>query len=119
MRKEFASIAEHTVPICMTVLPAVAFYWAIMNYQPHHDSYLSSFVEIGCIICGILLFCKAIKRKQTGIAVLYCLAILSGGFFLYWTMRIPLCLACEPMRKQDLGYMLKPFADRFGEYLPD
>lgn len=103
----------------MTALPAVVFYWKIMHYQPHHDNPFSGFVFIACVIGGVILLIRAIKRKQTIITVLYSFAIISGVFFLYWTTRIPLCLECEPMSKKDLGFMLEPFAERFGDYWPD
>ena len=50
---------------------------------------------------------------QTGPAAVYGLAVVSCIFFCYWISRIPFCTVCEPISPEDLGFMLRPFADRF------
>ena len=119
MKKILGTVSKWAVPILMTALPAAMFYWEVMHYQAHFDSSLTGIVGIACVVGGIFLLTGAIEKKQKVNAAICGLAIASGLFFYYWSTRIPFCTKCEPMSKQDLGFMLEPFADRFGPYWGD
>ena len=104
------------------VVPAFVFFWfpcmfylSIINYHTHFDDPFTIMFGVPCALyCAISCF-LAIRRREKGLAVVCGLAAASCVFFCYWIYRIPFCTMCDPIRKSDLGFMLEPFADRFGD----
>ena len=93
----------------------------LVDYHSHWDGQFLGYVFAipGNIICAIGIV-RALKRKNRSLAVAYAAALVSCVFFCWWITRIPFCTMCDGLRKSDLGFMLRPFADRFGDgYLPE
>ncbi len=55
---------------------------------------------------------RASERQERAGLILYGLALASCVFFLYWFARIPFCAMCDRIGTDDLGFMLKPFANK-------
>ncbi len=108
-------IVKWAVPVFVFFLFPLRFYLNIAYYRSHEDDpFIIMFGVVCAIICIVVCF-QALRRKETGLAVVCGLAIVSCVFFCYWIARIPFCTMCDPIRKSDLGFMLEPFADRFGD----
>ena len=85
----------------------------IKNYQAHSDDPFTIMFESPCVLYCMIGSFLALKRKESGLAVVCGLAAASCVFFCYWIYRIPFCTMCEPIDRSDLGFMLEPFADKF------
>ena len=109
-------IIKWAIPLFVTVWFPFMFYMGIRNYHAHADDPFTIMFGIPCAICCITGCFLALKRKESGLAVVCGLAAVSCIFFCYWISRIPFCAMCEPIHKHDLGFMLEPFADRFSDF---
>ena len=116
MKNKANSAAKRALPIFLICLFPFMFCMRIAFYQPHYEGLITGqilgFVGVAACLAGIV---RAVVREETGVVVLYLLAAVSCVFFCYWIGRIPFCAECEPMFRSDLGFMLEPFADRFGD----
>ncbi len=117
VNKKAGMTVKWLLPVLLILWYPARFYWDIMQYHTHFEDLPSLFFELaGFILCtaGII---RAIKRHDWAYAALVGTALVSCVFFGYWTNRIPFCVECDRITREDLGFMLKPFADRFG-YMP-
>ena len=106
------------VPVILALLFPALFYWEIFHYQPHmSDSFLIAFpIMIAAAVRFIIVAWRAAGKRAWGIVVFNALALACCLYFFYWIGRIPDCIECDGLwRKSDLGFMLEPFADRFGD----
>ena len=117
MEKMNAFLSKWIVPVLMAVAFPGLFYWEIADYESHSEGLTLLMLVLGVAVLAVcaLGLRWAVRGHSWGMALLYVLAAVSCVFFCYWMDRIPFCAVCEPMRKSDLGFMLEPFADRFGD----
>ncbi len=108
-------IVKWAVPVFVFFFFPLRFYLNIAYYRSHEDDPFTIMFGVICAITCVVVCFQALRRKETGQAVVCGLAIVSCVFFCYWIARIPFCTMCDPIRKSDLGFMLEPFADRFGD----
>ena len=95
------------------------FYWDVNHYYTHFDDVTALLFWIyGIIACAVFIV-RTIKKKEWITFALFGLALVSCAFFGYWIFQIPFCTECDHITRSDLGFMLEPFADRFGPYWPD
>lgn len=116
MKKKALSVLEWTLPFLIAAWFPFRFYWEIAHYQAHHDDIGNLFLAmISLTLCAFMIV-QAVRRRSWILVALCGAAACSCAFFSYWNMKIPFCLECEPLTKADLGFMLKPYAERFGIY---
>ena len=114
MKEKAICIARWLLPVVIAAYFPYRFYGDIAHYQVHHDDIAVFFHGmISLLICGVLIV-MAIRRRSWVNLALCCVAVCSCVFFCYWCMRIPLCQECEPLTVDELGFMLRPYAERFG-----
>ena len=114
------TVAQWVFPLFVIFWFPFAFYYDIAHYSAHSDDPFTCIFGFFCIIGCLICFIYARGRKRKLLAALYVLAVISCVFFCYWIRRIPFCTMCSPMKKSDLGFMLRPFADSFGDFwLPE
>ena len=106
-------IIKWVIPILVFFWFPFMFYMNIKNYQTHSDDPFTIMFEAPCVLYCMIGSFLALKRKESGLAVVCGLAAASCVFFCYWIYRIPFCTMCEPIDRSDLGFMLEPFADKF------
>ena len=109
-------ILKYALPALLTLWPPVWFYWDVAHYSSHSSEYVSLFLgAASLIICGVKVY-RAFREHDRYSVVMYAIAAISCVFFGYWIAQIPFCTECDHIRRSDLGFMLRPFADRFGPY---
>ena len=101
------------IPLFVFVWFPIMFYVGIANYQAHADDPFTIMFGVPCAISCLIIGIMSLRQKKYGHAAICGLAVVSCVFFCYWIYRIPFCTMCEPVSREDLGFMLKPFADRF------
>ena len=106
-------IIKWAIPLFVLFWFPFMFYMGIRNYHAHVDDPFTIMFAVPCAICCIIGCFLALKRKESGLAVVCGLAVASCVFFCYWIYLIPFCTMCEPIDRSDLGFMLEPFADKF------
>ena len=90
----------------------------LAHYYTHFDDLPALFLELAALILCTVWIIRAIRQRDWKYMVFIGLTIVSCVFFGYWINRIPFCTECDHISRSELGFMLEPFADRFG-YLPD
>lgn len=103
----------YILPVLLTALFPAIFYYDICHYMPHDDGRAITAVILfvpAAVIC-IKAMKRAAERQERAGLILYGLALASCVFFLYWFSRIPFCAMCDRIGKDDLGFMLRPFAN--------
>ena len=106
-------IVKWAVPLFVLLYFPLMFYMGVMDYHAHTDDPFTIMFGVPCAICCIIGCFLALKRKESGLAVVCALAAASCVFFCYWIYRIPFCTMCEPIDRNHLGFMLEPSADKF------
>ena len=108
-------LLKWVIPIGLILWFPFRFYWEIAHYYTHYDNQLMGCIlgVVGLVVCAAGIF-WALYNDERAPVVLYGLAAISCVFFCYWITRIPYCTECDGLRRSDLGFMLRPFADRFG-----
>lgn len=114
MNEKVKLYGKWLLPVFLILWYPARFFWDIMHYYTHFEDIPALLYElVGFILCtaGII---RAFKRREWGFAALVGTALVSCVFFGYWTNRIPFCVECNRISREELGFMLEPFADRFG-----
>ena len=106
-------IIKWVIPILVFLWFPFMFYMNIRNYQAHSDDTFTIMFGVPCAIYCMIGCFLALRRKESGLAVVCGFAVASCVFFCYWIYRIPFCTICEPIDRSNLGFMLEPFADKF------
>ena len=106
-------IIKWAIPIFLSLLFPFIFFMDVMYYHAHSDYYEFTLIGTPCAVCCLIGCILAIRRREKGLAVACVLAAASCLFFCYWIRRIPFCTMCDPIDRNDLGFMLKPFAENF------
>lgn len=118
-RKRLAKIERYRVmtkwgiPIFLMLWFPLMFYESVMHYQAHSDDVSPLVIGIPCAIGCFVALRRYYWRREKGMMILYALALVSCVFFTYWMWRIPYCVECDEISRDQLGFMLKPFADKF------
>ena len=116
MEQKLIGILRWALPLAITAYFPYRFYADIAHYRAHGGSPWVFFLGmIGFLIC-LALIVSAVKRRSWFNLALCCIALFSCVFFSYWEMQIPFCQECEPLTRDDLGFMLRPYAETFGIY---
>ena len=119
MLKTIRNIIRWAVPVFLMIWLPYRFYWDIDNYYTHFSDYAAGFVIIyGSVFLAVGLIMN-IKRRKLFVTLFYSMALVICLFFGYWIFRISFCTECDHLTKSDLGFMLEPYADRFGFLWPD
>ena len=114
MKEKARPAVKWLMPVFLMLWFPARFYWDIMHYYTHFEDIPAPLFElIGIILCtaGII---RAVRRRDRAYAVWVGCALASCIFFGYWINRIPFCVECNHISRDELGFMLAPFADRFG-----
>ncbi len=114
MKKKTRLAVKCLVPVFLMLWFPARFYCDIMHYYTHFEDIPALLFElIGIILCtaGII---RAVKRCDRAYAAWIGCAPASCIFFGYWTNRIPFCVEYNHISRDELGFMLEPFADQFG-----
>ena len=101
------------IPIFFIFWFPLMFYENVLGYRPHNQDISAYIIALPCVVGCSVFMCLAAKYKEPWLAAVYGLAVVSCIFFCYWISRIPFCTVWEPISPEDLGFMLRPFADRF------
>ena len=119
MKERAKLVGKWLLPVFLRIWFPARFYWDVTHYYTHFDD-LSAVLLclVGLILCTVWII-RAIRRRDWKYMVLIGLAMASCAFFGYWINRIPFCTECDHISRSELGFMLEPFADRFGYFPPD
>lgn len=115
MEQKLIRILRWALPLAITAYFPYRFYAEIAHYRVHGGSAVI-FLGMICFLICLALIVSAVKRRSWFNLALCCIALFSCVFFSYWCMQIPFCQECEPLTKDDLGFMLRPYAETFGIY---
>ena len=119
MNEKAKLIGKWLIPFFLIIWFPTKFFWDIAHYHTHFEDLTALFLELaGLILCTILIV-RAIRRRDWAYVIIVILAMVSCAFFGYWINRIPFCTECDHIRRSELGFMLEPFADRFGYFWPE
>ncbi len=119
LREKLKPIGKYLVPSLLLIWFPARFYWDVFHYHTHFEDMFSLFMEFSTIIFCAVSMIRAFKRRSLAYMALIAATMLSCIFFGYWINRIPFCTECDHVRRSELGFMLEPFANRFGYFWPE
>ena len=117
--EKFKRIGMYLVPSFLLLWFPARFYWDVFHYYTHFEDLLVVLMGFATIIFCAVSMVQAFKRRNWAYMALVAAALLSCLFFGYWINRIPFCTECDHIRRSELGFMLEPFANRFGFLWPE